>query len=153
MSAIDFFEKQKEEVTEMFQHLNEGDLVVLIQSQMFRLDDYRIRLRLFDRGMTFSLFTKIFRFSKCIWSFSLILIGIKNIEHVHLGNIPEEQYCDYINSLNFDPYGENDGILGRKIKKIIDKSNSATVKCHGGTSLFYNTPMVREEEKNERMKE
>jgi hypothetical protein len=115
-TAVDFFGKQKEEVIEMFQELNEADLVVLIQSQMFRLDDYRIRLRLFDRG-------------------------IKNIEHVHLGNIPKEQYSQYLKSLSFDPFGENDGKLGRRIKEIVDRSNSATVKCNGGTILEYKTPM------------
>ena len=88
VEAINFFEKSKEDVIGMLQECNQGDLVVLIQSQMFRLDDYRIRLRLFERG-------------------------IKNIEHVHLGNIPKEQYIYYVNSLSFDPYGENDGKLGK----------------------------------------
>jgi hypothetical protein len=116
VTAIDFFETQKEEVIQMFQELNQGDLVVLIQSQMFRLDDYRIRLRLFDRG-------------------------IKNIEHVHLGNIPADQYSQYLSSLSFDPFSENDGKLGRRLKEIVDRSSSATVKCHGGTTLEYKTPM------------
>jgi len=107
---------QKEEVIQMLSELRKDDLVVLIQSQMFRLDDYRIRLRLFEKG-------------------------IKNIEHVHLGNIPSHQSRYYVNSLNFDPNGENDGKLGRRIKEIVDRAKSATVKCNGGTTLHYNTPM------------
>lgn len=61
---------------------------------------------------------------------------------MHLGNVPENQYFDYINSLNFDPYGENDGKLGRRLKRVVEKASSATVYCHGGARLSYDTSMV-----------
>lgn len=113
-TGLDFFEYTKDEILKEFDGLDKGDLVVLVQSQTFRIDDYRIRLRLFEKG-------------------------IKNVEHVHLGNLPEDQYPQYIESLSFNPFGI-DGKLARKLKQIIEKSTKTTVYCDQ-TTLSYETPM------------
>jgi hypothetical protein len=92
----------------------EGDIVVMVQSDCFRLDEYRFRLKLFERHL-------------------------KNIEHVHLGFIPTQQYLHYVNALSFDP--QRDGSVGLRLKQHIDKTKKIVVECYGGTQLVYDTEM------------
>ena len=68
----------KDKVIQLFDQLSNGDLVVLIQSNSFRLDDFRIRLHLFAKKL-------------------------KVIEHLHLHRNKVEVFDVYINSLK---YGE-----------------------------------------------
>lgn len=67
----------KEYAIEIFNQLKRKDLVVLIQSSSFRLDDFRIRLSLFN-------------------------IGLKVIEHMHLYRNDKSVFDVYINSLKYD---------------------------------------------------
>jgi hypothetical protein len=99
-------------------HLSEEDLVVCIQTGAFYLNDYRLRLELFNRNM-------------------------KNIEHVHLGLMPTEQYETYVNSLAFDPL-KNGPSLAMKLKQKIDNAKSIIVtsgKPGNTTQLHYETEM------------
>lgn len=126
---MDFDTATKEQVLTLFDSLSPGDLVVLIQSSSFRLEEYRIRLRLFEKG---------WRGTVLIFTFA----GIKNIEHVHLEYLSKDQYEPYVNALSFDPNGESDGKLGLKLKEILDKSSKTVVTCKGGTELVYGGKMV-----------
>lgn len=74
---VDFNDAGKEEVLSSIAEMVENDLVVLIQSTDFRLDKFRIRIHLFERG-------------------------IKVIDHMHLTRNSEESYITYINALSYD---------------------------------------------------
>jgi hypothetical protein len=91
--------------------LQAGDFVALVQSQNFRLDDFRLRIELFQRGLA-------------------------TVEHGHLARIPEEQEATYVEALAYDP-----GYylpLGQRLKARLDRATSATVLC-AGTRLEYRT--------------
>ena len=74
---IDFDTTAKEEVIAMFSTMQPSDLVVLIQSSNFLLNEFRIRLHLFQQKL-------------------------KVIEHTHLHRNTEEQWEVYINALAYD---------------------------------------------------
>jgi hypothetical protein len=74
--------------------LKAHDCVILIQSQQFRLNEYRLRLELFKRN-------------------------IKTIEHVHLNIIKPDEYQNYVESLAFSPVNYRD--LALRIKAKVDK--------------------------------
>jgi hypothetical protein len=74
--------------------LKAHDCVILVQSQQFRLNEYRLRLELFKRN-------------------------IKTIEHVHLNIIKSDEYQNYIESLAFSPVNYRD--LALRIKAKVDK--------------------------------
>jgi len=87
------------------------DFVALVQSQNFRLDDFRVRIELFKRGLT-------------------------TVEHGHLARIPEHEEEIYVDALAYDP-----GYylpLGAKLKARLDAARSAAVFC-AGTTLRYTT--------------
>ncbi len=90
-----------------------GDLVVLVQSANFRLNEFRIRVELFARG-------------------------IKVIEHGHLNRFSAEEEPIYIQALGFHP--ERDGAIGKRLKERVDRCQEARVLCVG-TELHYATPM------------
>lgn len=92
--------------------LSPKDLVILVQSSSFRLNEFRFRLELFNRELAV-------------------------IEHPHLGRMPEVEYETYIDSLAYDAaYYRN---VGRKLKSLIDTAKRIVV--HGeGTELVYETP-------------
>ncbi|MBC7472299.1 MAG: hypothetical protein H7196_03515 [candidate division SR1 bacterium] len=73
----DFDTLTKSEILELFAALKPNDLVVLIQTSNFRLDDFRIRLHLFN-------------------------LKLKVIEHMHLYRNDETVWDVYINSLAYD---------------------------------------------------
>lgn len=72
----------KEAIIARFNALSPRDVVVLIQSSNFRLDDFRIRLHLFSRQL-------------------------KVIEHMHLYRNKPEVFDVYINSLKYDAVEQN----------------------------------------------
>ena len=72
----------KEAIIARFNALSPRDIVVLIQSSNFRLDDFRIRLHLFSRQL-------------------------KVIEHMHLYRNKPEVFDVYINSLKYDTEEQN----------------------------------------------
>jgi aminopeptidase len=73
----DFDTLTKDEILELFAGLKPSDLVVLIQTSNFRLDDFRIRLHLFN-------------------------LKLKVIEHMHLYRNDESVWDVYIDSLAYD---------------------------------------------------
>lgn len=90
--------------------LSPGDLVVLVQSTSFRLDEFRIRIELFKRGLA-------------------------TIEHVHLERAHnEQQRAIYVDALAYDPgyYVRH----GAALKKKIDAARTTVVRC-AGTTLTY----------------
>ncbi|MFT5284120.1 MAG: aminopeptidase [Planctomycetota bacterium] len=102
-AMIEFDSENPEQVLQAFEPLNNGDLVVLIQSTSFRLASFRIRLELFRRS-------------------------IKVIEHPHLSRMPGEQSSVYIDSLAYDPAYYRG--VGHALKERIDKAETGVV--HSG---------------------
>ena len=108
---IDFNEAKSSEIIESFHSLKAEDLVVLIQSSNFRLDEFRIRIHLFN-------------------------LGLKVIEHLHLHRNKAISWKSYVNSLAYNPeyYNKMGNFLKTKISncqnlnlKYTDK-NSKTEK-------------------------
>jgi hypothetical protein len=82
----------------------------MIQSMAFRLDDFRIRIELFKRGL-------------------------KVIEHVHLERATDErQIALYVDGMAYDPSYYRP--LGRALKAKIDAAETVKVFCDG-TVLTY----------------
>lgn len=92
-----------------FDELVAGDLVVLIQSTSFRLDEFRIRVELFRRGL-------------------------KVIEHPHLERMVGDEARTYMESLAYDP--DYYRVVGPALKVRLDRTNVAKVQG-GGLSLEY----------------
>jgi leucyl aminopeptidase (aminopeptidase T) len=86
-----------------------NDLVVLIQSSNFRLDDFRIRLHLFQKKL-------------------------KVIEHMHLYRNSESVWDVYINSLAYDPLWYR--VIGPKIKEKLEQAQELVVSGGGVTLTF-----------------
>ena len=99
-----FTEESKDEVRAALDETKEGDLVVLVQSADFRLDEFRIRLHLFNKS-------------------------VKVIEHRHLNRNTGDMFETYIESLAYDPLwyrGE-----GGKLKELLSNTEELRVKSHG----------------------
>lgn len=111
--AVDFNETSPEDVRAEMERLSPGDLVVLVQSSSFRLNEFRFRLELFNRGLAV-------------------------IEHPHLGRMPENEHEIYIDSLAYD--AEYYQRVGKKLKELIDKAKRVVVSCKD-TELVYDTPL------------
>jgi leucyl aminopeptidase (aminopeptidase T) len=111
--AVDFNETSPEDIRAEIERLSPGDLVALVQSSSFRLNEFRFRLELFNRGLAV-------------------------IEHPHLGRMPENEYEIYIDSLAYD--AEYYQRVGKKLKELIDKASRVVVSCEG-TELVYDTPL------------
>lgn len=101
------------DVMRLFEALKPKDLVVLVQSTNFRLNEFRIRIELFKRGL-------------------------KTIEHTHLNRMPPEQYDAYIDAFAYDPTYYRP--LGHALKAQLDAAQRIVVTC-AGTTLTYDTPM------------
>lgn len=106
---IDFASVTPEQILQKFNECKPGDLVILLQSTNFRLNEFRIRIELFERKL-------------------------KTIEHVHLARITEDEFERYINALAYDPNYYRP--LGRGLKDILDTAQEFVVTCPG-TSLTY----------------
>lgn len=109
---LDFAETNLEDVKTRFAQLSPGDLVVLVQSSNFRLNEFRIRIELFARGL-------------------------KTIEHIHLSRITENQYQTYLDSLAYDSMYYRP--RGHELKRRIDVCTKVIVECPG-TKLVYDSP-------------
>ncbi len=109
-TRLDFDTVTPEAILDEIKKLEPGDLTVLIQSSNFRLSEFRIRIELFQRGLSV-------------------------IEHVHLERATDERQIElYVDSLAYDPayYRER----GHTIKERIDAAK--TIKVFGaGTVLTY----------------
>lgn len=91
--------------------LTPGDLVVLVQSTSFRLNEFRFRLELFNRQLAV-------------------------IEHPHLSRMLPEEIETYVDALAYDPSYYRP--LGLALKKRIDDAKRIVVRCEG-TELVYDT--------------
>jgi hypothetical protein len=89
---LDFDTLDKQEIIAQFNALKPDDLVVLIQTGSFRLDDFRIRIHLFN-------------------------LKLKVIEHLHLYRNSPQTWPIYINSLEYDQnwYGQIGPALRNKL--------------------------------------
>ncbi len=99
---INFAETNAAAILSLIDSLASGDLVILVQSANFRLNEFRLRIELFKRKL-------------------------KAIEHVHLNRMSEDQYATWIDALAFDKdYLQTKG-LG--LKALLDQAK--TVKIIG----------------------
>jgi aminopeptidase len=107
---IDFETAVPEEILKTFDDLAAGDLVVLVQSMSFRLNEFRIRVELFKKGL-------------------------KVIEHPHLARMRGDDIPVYVESLAYDPAYYR--VVGPKLKTLIDQAQSAAVESGEGCVLRY----------------
>lgn len=110
---MDFDATSSNAVREAIDALSPGDLVVLVQSSSFRLNEFRFRLELFNRSL-------------------------KVIEHPHLARMSPEECGLYIDALAYD--AQYYRTVGPKLKALIDGAKNIVVRCEG-TELVYTTPM------------
>src|SRR3990167_3166572 len=93
---LDFASVTPEQIMERISACKAGDLVVILQSTNFRLNEFRLRIELFQRGL-------------------------KTIEHVHLKRIHEDEFERYIQSLAYDKQMYRP--LGTALKNILERAN------------------------------
>lgn len=110
---VDFATLTPDEILGRINALTKGDAVILVQSTNFRLNEFRLRIELFQRGL-------------------------KTIEHMHLSRMSEDQFETYINALAYDPSFYRP--LGRALKAKLDGASEVVVEC-AGTRLTFATPM------------
>ncbi len=97
---IDFATQTKDALMETFGVLAPKDLVVLIQTSNFRLDEFRIRLHLFS-------------------------LGLKVIEHLHLYRNTVDSWETYINALAYDPMWYR--TIGPRLKDVIEHADTLRI--------------------------
>lgn len=107
---IDFGRMKPKKIRALIDELNPKDLVVLVQSTSFRLNEFRFRLELFNRGLAV-------------------------IEHPHLGRMPEEQIPVYVDALAYD--ADHYRQTGVALKEKIDKAKKVIVESRDGSELIY----------------
>lgn len=110
---VDFNTVTAAQIMEYINSCKPGDLVVLLQSTNFRLNEFRFRIELFARGL-------------------------KTIEHIHLKRIPEEQFERYIQGLFYDKNLYRP--LGMALKASLDVASQVVVRCPQ-TVLYYDGGM------------
>ncbi len=110
--AIAFDGTSADEIRWAMDTLSPKDLVILVQSTSFRLNEFRFRLELFHRQLAV-------------------------IEHPHLARIPLDQHEIYIDALAYDPAYYR--VLGPKVKERIDRAQRIVVRS-GDAELVYETP-------------
>ncbi len=106
---VDFDTVTPDAVRAMIDACRPSDVVILVQSTNFRLDEFRLRIELFKRDL-------------------------KTIEHLHLLRMSEDQFATYIESLAYDSSYYRG--LGAAIKTRLDTAQRVVVSC-AGTELIY----------------
>lgn len=109
---VDFEDTTPEVVRGMMDDCSSGDLVVLVQSTSFRLNEFRFRLELFNRSLAV-------------------------IEHPHLGRMSKEEEEIYVDALAYEP--EYYRSVGPRLKTILDEARCVVISC-AGTELIYEGP-------------
>ncbi len=99
---VDFNKVDKQIVLDAFAGLSEKDLVVLVQSGDFRLNEFRIRIHLFERG-------------------------IKVIDHQHLARNTTNSYATYIDALSYDQEWYRGA--GHKLKDRLAQTQELVIQC------------------------
>ncbi len=108
---VEFSAARPEEAAAAAGSLAPGNLVVLVESESFRLAKFRFRMELFR-------------------------LGLKVIEHPHLGRMREEEIPVYIDSLAYDE--EQFGRVAPALKERIDRARE--IRLIGeGTELLYDS--------------
>jgi len=106
--CINFNSVEKEILKEKLLWLEEGSTVILVQSSNFRLDDFRIRLNLHNKG---------------IWC----------LEHNHLKYIKDDQIETYADALEYRfPFYQK---IGDRLKNLSDQADSMKIICQDGSIL------------------
>lgn len=98
---LDFNEHTKEEIVAAFDTLSPRDLVILIQSMDFRLNEFRIRIYLFQKKL-------------------------KVIDHMHLSRNTEDSWKTYVDALAYDP--EWYRTTGRELKSILTQADTLRIQ-------------------------
>jgi len=107
---VDYDATTKETILAAIERLQPHDLVVMIQSMTFRLDEFRIRIELFKRKLAV-------------------------IEHVHLERATDDRQMEiYVDAMAYDPSYYRP--LGHALKAKIDAAGTVKVVC-AGTTLTY----------------
>ncbi len=99
---IDFNSVAKEEIISAFDALSPCDLVVLIQSTDFRLNEFRIRIHLFQKKL-------------------------KVIDHQHLTRNEPDQWSTYIHALAYDTQWYRG--IGKRLKQKLMNTETLRVQC------------------------
>lgn len=107
--TIDFDAVTPAQVKEAIYARKPGDLVVLIQSKNFRLNEFRMRLELFK-------------------------LQLKTIELTHLQRMKPDQYETFVDALAYDAAYIRP--VGHALKAKVDTCQRAVVRC-AGTELVY----------------
>lgn len=110
---MDYDEHAKEAIIAAFDTLAPRDLVVLVQSGDFRLNDFRIRIQLFQRGL-------------------------KVIDHRHLARHVAETWETYVEALAYDPSWYR--TVGPRLKEILSTTTSLRILSDAG-ALTVNGPL------------
>lgn len=110
---VDFDLTNQLDLIALFETLKPKDLVVLIQSSNFRLNDFRIRLNLFARGL-------------------------KVIEHMHLYRNPLATESVYIDSLAYDQKYLIE--QSSTINQALTEAKSLSIE-YNGNSCFIDSPL------------
>ncbi len=101
---VDFNTRTKEEIIALFDSLSPRDLVVLIQTSDFRLNEFRIRIQLFQRKL-------------------------KVIDHLHLYRNSHDTWETYINALAYDTDWYRG--VGHRLKDVLAKTETLRVLGDG----------------------
>lgn len=100
---INFAETNADAILKLIDELTPGDVVILVQSTSFRLNEFRLRIELFKRKL-------------------------KTIEHVHLQRMAEDQYETWINALEYDQeYLQH---AGHGLKRVLDQAKTVKIIGH-----------------------
>ncbi len=99
---IDFNTHTKDEIIAEFDALSPRDLVVLIQSMDFRLNEFRIRIYLFQKKL-------------------------KVIDHQHLYRNTPDSWLTYINALAYEPEWYRG--VGTRLKSVLDTTKELRIIC------------------------
>lgn len=110
---MDFDASTPAQILSAIEALKPGDLVILLQSTNFRLNEFRFRLELFKRGL-------------------------KTMEISHVSRMKPEERQTYVDALAYDPTYYRP--LGHALKEKVEKAKRFTVRC-AGTELHYASAM------------
>ncbi len=109
---LDFEAHSAATVRSAFDPLRPSDLAVLIQSDNFRLEAFRLRVELFKRGL-------------------------KVIEHPHLERMRGREAVWYVDALAYDPAYYRG--VGRALQDSIDRAASCVVRSGAGDELVFSS--------------
>jgi aminopeptidase len=110
--TLDFNQTLPADIHAHIDQLSPSDLVVLIQSSSFRLNEFRFRLELFNRSLAV-------------------------IEHPHLGRMPNDELETYVNALAYDKDYYHG--VGHALRTAIGQTQEIIVET-GDVSLKYQAP-------------